>query len=151
MEVPASIRSRHQHQRSQHQQEERPNVMAAENHQLRQERDLLMQKLLRSKNALKETLDRLGASDNGGHGNTNTSSSKANRSSAAMAAAAASEDPPATSKRSTPMTSANVLQSVGGQPSRARVTQDLREFSHVSERRRSKSGRSSRHQHHGKQ
>ncbi len=32
--------------------------MIVENQQLRQERDLLMQKLVRSKGALKETLDR---------------------------------------------------------------------------------------------
>jgi len=42
--------------------------MAAENRQLRQERDLLMQKLIRSKGALKETLDKLGANSGNSSG-----------------------------------------------------------------------------------
>ena len=83
-----------------------------ENHQLRQERDILMQKLIRSKGALKETLDRLATSSDG------TRQSPGAR---------LSPLPP----RKSLMTSANVLESVGSAPSRAKVTQDLVEFAHT--------------------
>ena len=68
---PVTHRSRHhqqtqpqqqqqQQQQQQHPQPYRVETMVVENRQLRRERDLLMQKLMRSKGALKETLDKLG-------------------------------------------------------------------------------------------
>ena len=80
-------------------------TMVAENRQLRQERDLLLQKLVRSKGALKETLDRL----------TTSNQLKKDQ---------LSPMPP---RRM--LSSSSVLQSAGEGPSRAKVTQDLLEFS----------------------
>ena len=80
-------------------------TMVAENRQLRQERDLLLQKLVRSKGALKETLDRL----------TTSNQLKKDQ---------LSPMPP---RRL--LSSSSVLQSAGEAPSRSKVTQDLLEFS----------------------
>lgn len=86
-------------------------AVVLENCQLRQDRDALMDKLVRSKSALKETLDRL------------TSSKEYKRESSA-AAALPSPLPP---KKL--LSSSAILSSVGSQSSRSRVTQDLMEFS----------------------
>ena len=79
--------------------------MVAENRQLRQERDLLLQKLVRSKGALKETLDRL----------TTSNQLKKDQLS------------PLPPRRL--LSSTSVLQSAGRAPSRSRVAHELREFS----------------------
>ena len=84
--------------------------MVVENHQLRQERDLLLQKLIRSKGAIKDTLDRLATS------------------SAATPTTAASSS-------SSQISSSSLLQSVGKSPSRSKVTQDLVEFSRTHRQR----------------
>ncbi|XP_059092691.1 golgin subfamily A member 4-like isoform X4 [Tigriopus californicus] len=80
-------------------------TMLVENRQLRHERDLLLQKLVRSKGALKETLDRL----------TTSNQQKQDHLS------------PQTQRRV--LSSSSVLQSIGASPSRSRITQDLLEFS----------------------
>lgn len=71
-----------------------------------------MQKLIRSRGTLKDTLDKLASSGSG--------------------------QKEALPPRRSLTTSANVLQSAGEKPSRAKVTQDLVEFSHShgGERRR---------------
>lgn len=76
-----------------------------ENRQLRLDRDLLMQKLIRSKGALKETLDRL------------TTSNKYKK----------DQLSPLPPRRM--LSSSSVLSSVGSSSSRSKVTQDLIEFS----------------------
>lgn len=83
-----------------------PDAMVLENKQLRLDRDLLMEKLIRSKGALKETLDRLAL--NNQHKQDQLSPL-----------------PP----RRPLLSSSSVLSSVGRSNSRARVTQDLLEFS----------------------
>lgn len=85
-----------------------PNAVDAvmiENRQLRLDRDLLMQKLIRSKGALKETLDRL----------TTSNQYKKDQLS------------PLPPRRM--LSSSSVLSSVGSSSSRSKVTQDLIEFS----------------------
>ena len=86
-------------------------AVVLENCQLRQDRDALMDKLVRSKSALKETLDRL-------------TSSKEYKKESSAAAALPSPLPP---KKL--LSSSAILSSVGSESSRSRVTQDLVEFS----------------------
>ena len=71
---------------------------------------MLMQKLVKSKSALKETLDRLTSSSN-----------------------TRNEQPlsPLPPKKS--LSSSTILRTVGGSPSRAKVKQDMVEFSHNQE------------------
>ena len=89
-------------------------AVVLENCQLRQDRDALMDKLVRSKSALKETLDRL------------TSSKEFKRESGAAAGASTLPSPLPPKKL---LSSSAILGSVGSESSRSRVTQDLVEFS----------------------
>ena len=86
-------------------------AVVLENCQLRQDRDALMDKLVRSKSALKETLDRL-------------TSSKEYKKESSAAAVLPSPLPP-----KKVLSSSAILSSVGSESSRSRVTQDLMEFS----------------------
>ncbi len=84
-------------------------AVVLENRQLRQDRDALMEKLIRSKGALKETLDRL------------TTSKEYKRDSGMH------QPSPLPPKKV--LSSTAVLSSVGSESSRAKVTQELIEFS----------------------
>ena len=92
-------------------------AVVLENCQLRQDRDALMDKLVRSKSALKETLDRL------------TSSKEYKKESGGGGGGSAGAALPSPLPPKKLLSSSAILGSVGSQSSRSRVTQDLVEFS----------------------
>jgi len=125
----------HHHHQQQQQHPDQVDYVSAENRQLRQERDILMDKLIRSKSTLKETLDRL---------NTKDQHKSSEHTSPPFQQATAQAPSP---KPRRLLSSSHVLQSAGLAPSRSKVTQDFIEFSRTHEH--NLSGRSQRSTHSG--